>query len=530
MSQPKYTEQQAAAIETGGVSIALSAGAGCGKTFVLTQRFLRQLEPGPDTADLGTLVAITFTDRAAREMRDRVRESCQLRLQHCEHHEVEHWLTVLRGLDAARISTIHSFCTSLLRANAVEARLDPGFSVLEPALADTLMQTASETVIHKLLIQDDPDVVPFVLKFGLERTRDLMSQMARQRFRMDWSIWEDVTPEVLAEDWRRRWVTEFVPKLIDEVRTSPAGRTVLEMLSEHRPQHPEMERRCDLVVEKLELEHKWSDPLLELTNLREAAKVQGGGGKSVWPSEDVFEIVKDSLSSLRADIDRVVKQLPVVEEDLQLSAEFACRGLRLARHVSENYDTLKRQAGTLDFDDLLLRARDLLRDHRDVRQRFALGIRLLMVDEFQDTDPVQAEIVRSLCGEALRHGKLFFVGDAKQSIYRFRRADPQVFRTLREELPSQGQMSLTRNFRSQPAMLQFVNVLFGAEFERYEPLEPFRNEQLSPIPVIEFLFATHDAEKSDVTDDHKPRAEELRRREADWMARRIVELLADATP
>ncbi len=530
MSRPNYTDQQAAAITTRGVSIALSAGAGCGKTFVLTQRFLQQLEPGPAAADLATLVAITFTDRAAREMRDRVREACQERLQQCEGSDVEHWLGVLRGLDSARISTIHSFCTSLLRANAVEAALDPRFAVLEPPLAETLLQTAAESVVHRLLIVDDPDTVAFVLKFGLERTRELMAQLARQRFRVDWSAWDHVTAESLAAQWQRRWQTEFVPKLIEELRTGTTSRIILELLQEHQPDHAEMQRRCADVAAGLDPALPWADPLSELNALRDAAKVQGGGGKSVWSSEDLFEAVKDRFSDLRDEIDRLLKQVPIAVDDVRLAAEFACRGLRLARQVAESYESLKRQSGALDFDDLLLKARDLLRDHSDVQRRFALGIRLLMVDEFQDTDPVQAEIVRSLCGEALRHGKLFLVGDVKQSIYRFRRADPQVFRALRDELPPHGQMSLTKNFRSQPAVLHFVNVLFATEFKDYEALDPFKNEQLSPVPAIEFLFATQDADVAVVMDDHKPKAEELRRREADWMARRIVELLADATP
>lgn len=530
MSRPKYTEQQAAAIITREVSIALSAGAGCGKTFVLTQRFLQQLEPGPAAADLATLVAITFTDRAAREMRDRVRESCHERLRHCEAADVEHWLSVLRGLDSARISTIHSFCTSLLRANAVEAGLDPRFSVLEPPLADTLLQTAAEAVVHRLLIEDDADAVPFVLRFGLERTRELMAQLARQRFRVDWSAWEDTTPESLAAGWLLRWQTEFVPKLVEEVRTGTTARNILELLREHQPDHAEMQRRCVEVAAGLAPKLPGADPTEELAAVREAARVQGGGGKSVWASEAVFEAVKDRFSDLRSEIDRVLKQLSFTADDVQLAAEFACRGVRVARQVAETYESLKQQSSSLDFDDLLLKARNLLRDHSEVQRRFAQGIRLLMVDEFQDTDPVQAEIVRSLCGEALRHGKLFLVGDVKQSIYRFRRADPQVFGALRDELPAAGRLSLTKNFRSQPAILHFVNVLFATEFQDYEPLESFQNVQLSPPPAIEFLFATRDADAAVAADDHRPRAEELRDREADWMARRIVELLADETP
>ncbi|MFH1302937.1 MAG: UvrD-helicase domain-containing protein, partial [Planctomycetota bacterium] len=135
-SKTTYTDQQAAAINRREVSIALSAGAGCGKTFVLTQRFLKLIEPGTPPDRLSHIVAITFTERAAREMRDRIRETCLSQLRNCPVEEVGHWQTVIRGLDSARISTIHSFCTSILRSHAVSARLDPHFGLLEQGTSD----------------------------------------------------------------------------------------------------------------------------------------------------------------------------------------------------------------------------------------------------------------------------------------------------------------------------------------------------------------------------------------------------------
>jgi len=525
----KYTDQQAAAIFTTGVSIALSAGAGCGKTFVLTQRFLRHLEPDGEAATLSSLVAITFTDRAAREMRDRVREACQQRLEHCPPEHVDYWLKVLRGLDSARISTIHAFCTTLLRSHAIEAGLNPGFSVLEPPLAETLLDSATESVLHGLLIADDADAVAYVLRFGLERTRELVRQLARQRFRVDWSSWTHPTPDELAERWLHAWQQTFRPQLIQKFRDSPLVLRLRELLSQHTPKHAEMQSRCVTLLDWLNPHREWKTPEVQLQEIRDAAKVQGGGGKSAWESEDIFEDVKESFTKLRQDIDQLTNLLEFMPDDVALAAEFACRGYRLARQVAEAYETSKLQAGVLDFDDLLLRARNLLRDHPEARVRFAQSIRLLLVDEFQDTDPVQADIVRDLCGEALRHGKLFLVGDSKQSIYRFRRADPEVFRKLREELPPQGQLLLNLNFRSQPEILKFVNLLFQDALPGYEPLVPFHDEQRSPGKTIEFLFATSDVEPRPNAEG-KPKVDDLRQREATWMARRIVALLNDPTP
>ena len=174
----------------------------------------------------------------------------------------------------------------------------------------------------------------------------------------------------------------------------------------------------------------------------------------------------------------------------------------------------------LDFNDLLSRTRQLLTapSNAELREQLSSSISLLLVDEFQDTDPLQVELVRALAGAGLTAGKLFFVGDYKQSIYRFRGADPQVFHSLRQQTPQAGQQSLSKNFRSQPAILSFVNALFREELgPDYEPLRPHR-AQVSPEPAVEFLWVPG-------ADDSDERVGEMRAREADWVARRIRQIL-----
>lgn len=534
--RPKYTPQQDKAIHTRNVSIALSAGAGCGKTFVLTQRFLAGLEPGADETELRTMVAITFTERAAREMRDRIRTACQQRLQTSPVDEVQFWLGVLRGLDAARISTIHAFCTGLLRSQAVDAGLDPRFAVLEPDLADTLLRQAAKETLHGQLEAGDADAEELVLEFGLERTRDHLRSLASQRFQVRFEDFDHQDPAAVASQWRRRWEHEFVPRLIAEFRTSTAATRLLELLRENIPGHPTMAQRRVILLEILQPEREWPAPEQILPIIIEHARVSGGGRADTWPDPEAYPVIKDTLTSVRDLAKELVEELTVNDDDLLIAAEFSVRALRLAHRTAEAYEALKRAQGALDFDDLLLQARELLRTRDDVRDRVADGIRLLMVDEFQDTDPVQAEVVRMLCGEALTRGRLFLVGDAKQSIYRFRRADPGVFARLRREIPAEGQLPLSVNFRSQPAVLNFVNHLFTAGMgDHYEALDPFDQQQYTPGSTIEFLFATSDAPDPD---SPRPQATELldrpstallRAREADWIARRCAELLADPT-
>ena len=180
---------------------------------------------------------------------------------------------------------------------------------------------------------------------------------------------------------------------------------------------------------------------------------------------------------MRDAIDQVESRLQFDPATARPAAAMALELLGLAADVAQRYEQRKRELGVLDFDDLLIRARQLLvgPEQAGLRQRLAAHIRLLLVDEFQDTDARQVEMLKAICDNEYLRGKLFCVGDYKQSIYRFRGAEPDVFRQLRGEVPAAGRMSLTENFRSQPAVLDFVNWLFCEELgEDYEPLQPHR--------------------------------------------------------
>src|SRR5262249_12323716 len=155
-------------------------------TFVLSERFLAQLEPGDNDAPpadrLHQLIAITFTDRAAREMRDRIRKKCYERLETAPPAQVDYCLQLLRSLDSARVSTIHSFCGSLLRAHAVEAGVDPHFTVIEQTQSDTLLAELAEDVLREKLSKPEDALheaaVDLATQFGLDRLREMLMLLA----------------------------------------------------------------------------------------------------------------------------------------------------------------------------------------------------------------------------------------------------------------------------------------------------------------------------------------------------------------
>ncbi|MFN9373432.1 MAG: UvrD-helicase domain-containing protein [Planctomycetaceae bacterium] len=542
---PEYTAEQKQAIEARGISVALSAGAGCGKTFVLTQRFLAQIAPPefipgkgrrkiPDSplAELSSVVAITFTDRAAREMRERVRRTCRERLSTCPNEQVEHWQRLVRDVDAARISTIHSFCMQLLRSNAVESGIDPQSRLFDETTGAAFLWNSLVRTLHDLVVEHDPDALALVLTFQWEGTLQRLANLVPQRYRLEGGEWRQMSAEQLSAHWLKIWNAEVVPRLIQEFVESVAVKSLLELLEVNQSTNAVMAERCETLRSGLPRLAKARDLEAEARRLADAAGVKGGGSKHDWPSEEIYEEVKNSLTTVREGLRKLAEKVAPDAEAALDSARISLAALRVVDRAGAEYDRRKREEGWLDFDDLLTGARNLLRDHPAVRARAAAGISLLMVDEFQDTDRLQAEIVRLLCGDQLTTGRLFLVGDIKQSIYRFRRAEPQVFRELRGALPPAGQLPLTGNFRSQPAVLNFVNMLCdGALGGEYEPLTP-QTPQVSTAPAIEFLFvtATADEATTDESDAEEPNARERRRVEADWIARRLRQLLTDNVP
>jgi ATP-dependent helicase/nuclease subunit A len=529
------TEQQYRAVTARGVSVALSAGAGCGKTFVLTKRFLAELEPDGETTRprLSQLVAITFTERAAREMRDRIRKACRARLMECPANQADYWLAVLRDLDAARISTIHSFCGTLLRSHAVEIGIDPRFRVLDAAQSSTLLFELTDEVLRAKLAERDEPTIALVTRFGLTRLREMIARWQGESEQIDWKQWREETPEGLVARWESYWRRDTVPRVLQQISNSVAAKTLLDVSMRCPPVPPKMRERCDLLLEKLPLLSSSKDAANDLTVLREAARVQGGATKKNWGNEEAFERFKDAAKELRDAIDKVVERMRFDAVAARPAAEMALQALALAGDLTAAYDRKKREVAVLDFNDLLMYARSLLvgSERAAVRKRLASQIRLLLVDEFQDTDPMQVEMVKAICDNEHLHGKLFFVGDHKQSIYRFRGARPEVFRDLQEEIPPDGRLPLSRNFRSQPGVLDFVNALFCEELApNYEPLLPQR-PQVSPLPSVEFLWANTNPVGEDETAAATPEVEEMGRRErlvrqeAEWIARRLRTML-----
>ncbi|MEX2091893.1 MAG: UvrD-helicase domain-containing protein [Pirellulales bacterium] len=525
------TSEQEVALRTRDTSIALAAGAGCGKTFVLSERFLSHLDHDNElvqkAAELRQLIAITFTDAAAREMRRRIRDKCYERSRKAETKASQDaWLKLLRAIEAARVSTIHAFCASLLREHAVAAGLDPTFGVLEQGAADVLESEVIDDVLRSRLADLEPTTMELAASSGLSKLKDQLRELLKYRHDEHFHKWRTATADELVAAWQECHEQVALPAALADLAASPDVRVITELLLSVTPP-PKKEKFVEAKAQLLDMLPRLARSDLdevELKTLRSHVGVQTICSAKDWPTKEAFEAYRDACKRFRDALDKHTPQ-PFSPAAAREAAELGLKLLDLAHDVAGEYERAKTRAGKLDFDDLLARAHQLLTDpkHTSLRERLSADLRLLLVDEFQDTDRLQVELVRALCGD-VADGKLFFVGDMNQSIYRFRGAQPDVFLDLRGEVPVAGQLPLTKNFRSQPAVLNFVNALFvHALGKEYKPLRPNRS-QTTAEPAIEFLW-TITPDKKAVGGKQDARSQEARR-----IARRLRELIESEAP
>lgn len=462
-------ENQKRAVETAGKNILVSAGAGSGKTRVLVERFLhlvsqRKISPA-------AILAITFTERAANEMKRRI-------VQRLREEELEE---ARREVEGAAIGTIHSFAARLLREHPIEAGIDPHFVIYEEEQASLLKDRVLEEVLEKGAA--DPEVFNFLKVYGEKAVREgILGAFARSR-----------NGETPFEEILRR--------------CSPAERESFELeLDRQLEKIPEVKGAAEArpALGRLFREKDWGpETLTELLEIRSTLRASG-------PKKAVISSVKETLLDLVAFLREEAS--PATREVF----------IQLALQFEKAYEEAKRSERALDFDDLQLGAVRLLGAgtpasetlRKIYREKFAE----ILVDEYQDTNRLQDrlfELVR-------RKNNLFVVGDFKQSIYAFRGTEVRLF-LEREKAQAQSshgvRISLAENYRSRPSVIRFVNSFFETLWREdgipFEPLEATRPEE-GEGPRVEWLALAVEKEEP---------LEAVRIREARTLAHHIQTLV-----
>jgi len=468
-------------------TIVVEAAAGTGKTSALVERIVALIETGK--AEISGVVAVTFTEKAAGELKLRIREELERARQKPTDEVVLSRLeTALAQLEAASMGTIHAFCADLLRERSIDAEVDPEFRTMTEAEASHVFKD-----VFQLWLQEQLSEPPEGIRRSLRRQsrgNDPDGPISRLRT----AAW------TLAEwrDFRAPWQRDADFFRVDRLDRVLAKLTAFADATENCD-NPER----DNFYHDTALFRRFAREIRLADEVRPARDYDGLEGqlallKSDWnftrPRKGYGRVYGDEVprADLHAQHAEVVEDVTAFlrEADAHLAALLQTE----LDSVIDRYQKIKKRSGRLDFVDLLHLTRDLLRNHADVRAAFQERFSHIFVDEFQDTDPLQAEILLLLAAKdpAVEEwqfvdpepGKLFLVADPKQSIYRFRRADVNIYKKVKEQLIRRGArfVQLTTNFRTVENLQQAINAAFSpimtgdsaALQAEYVPLSPFR--------------------------------------------------------
>lgn len=553
-----WTNEQQAAIDSRGQTLLLSAAAGSGKTAVLVERIIRRLLDKEYPIDITELLVVTFTKAAAAEMRDRIGMALMKALSETKDPRVERQLALL---PSAQISTLHAFCQHVIRKYFYTIDLDPAFSIAGEEELNLLRRQVLEDVFLSYYEDDEKASIlyPLADMFGSDRGDDILMDTVSRMYTYARSL---AWPEHWLKEAARAYDVAPDAVIDDMVWAGPIKDAVRRILEEdarlydgvlyHLRQREAFAPACDtFVAEQAALRQaaqarSWNDlsrfvRAIDFPRLKSLRKLSDDD-KAVWErcKKVRDDVKKDVIKTLQAVyfsatpeewLDGMRAMKPIMDGLVTLTLDFA-----------KAYGAAKKEKGWIDFSDLehfclqILLAPDASPEHpvpsaaaEELRSQYEE----VFIDEYQDTNGVQELITRLVSGEDNR----FMVGDIKQSIYRFRLADPTLFLEKyhsfsRDEKAVQRCIDLGRNFRSVPVVLDAVNAVFsramtaeaaGMDYGEREKLYAGRqapdDERWIGGPVEVDIVPT----PSDEEDDDGSTAFE---KECRFIAGRIGELLA----
>jgi ATP-dependent helicase/nuclease subunit A len=534
----KLTNQQTEAIITEGRALLVEAGAGTGKTSVLVQRFMHLLGSHPDW-QIDNIVAVTYTDKATREMRSRMREAVETRARQA--HPGSPWHDRRRDLDRLRVSTIHGFCARLLRENAIAAGLDPRFQVLDEQAADQLKMEAIHKALAELVDESNP-LLRLLASIRVSDLRNELDGLLGKRGTVHRLFQQLPSSSDLLVRWQQGVVAMQYSLWSDLVAQNPAIIDLLREVAGLTIKDP-----GDKLAEAVRLAQRAWECLVagDIAGMaRSLAQINLQGGKQAnWGGAEAIRNLRDNLKAVRDPMKKEITEKGLAKEvdtTDEAAAAFLHQWRQLWDCVSGVYDRLKVERQVLDFDDLELATWQLLcQEPRDSRlAAYVENIHHLMIDEFQDTNELQQGIIYAVAHPS-DAGRLFAVGDAKQSIYRFRQAQVSVFNQTGTDIEGYtgcSPLPLNCSFRTHETLVEALNFAFdrvmrplGETYAGYEARPgPLKAERPSPpahpaapAPVELIVFPEQDADGNHIG------AEEARVWEGRTLAERLMALKSE---
>lgn len=489
----------------------VEASAGSGKTTVLVERLVQMLATG--ACKVNELAALTFTRKAAGEMRSRFFVRLEAaRFDSDDERTRQRLAQALEQVHQAYIGTIHGFCARLLREYATEAGLPLGFTEVEAEEERELLNELWDQWLLTLMEKEDP-IVAQLNKLGLQLgdLREGFARFVQYSDVPEWPVTKVKMPETKGlrerlQDYQAD-MAALAPRLPAEVDDR--------LMQKYRR------------LPRLATNIQWEEPHQALKHLEEYDVINSGVVKKRWPG---------GPKQCDAELERWNKfceevSLPLLE---QWRAYRYPVVMQFLQRTERHYYHERRRRGMLTYQDLLGTSVELLRQNAMVRKQLGQQWKRLLIDEFQDTDPLQAEFLFLLTAQrstakwlqaSPKPGSLMLVGDPKQSIYRFRRADIHVYDLVKKRIEETGGevIQLTVNFRSQPTLVEWINQTFRAEFSKasagtqvdYTNMEPGRASTAALAQCLQYLELHEDASGRT--------KEDVSRAEADIIARFIQE-------
>ena len=493
--------------------LSVTANAGSGKTRVLVERYLHILLTS--AANVGEVVALTYTEKAASELKRRIADRVVETLSvSTDPKQTERLKEVREQLPAAFIGTIHSFCSRILREHPVEAGVDAAFAVIEGLDQHIMLQEAMKETFRAVLKESEPgagrnEFIEAVRALGKSRVVRTVSYLVEKRERLERLTGPGgfyLNGERYILDAWQKGLTDAVRRMLTDPEFLQALGCVINAV-DGRAADEVKRLHAGLRDDKGSLEGV--KPTLAI--LRTILKRDGGLYRTV-ASADAEAGVKGELDVLCRVRDAVESFLPGIGEQGEIDQKelltFSRTLLSICQQCLERYERKKLESGRLDFEDLQLKTRALLK-REEVRKYLSQRFKFIMVDEYQDTNQLQYDILRPLLDD-LSTGNLFIVGDPKQSIYGFRDANVAVFEQTRRDIvgphahrTSGGQVVLGESFRPLNDLAAIVNLVFAplmgsgsdarGDYEvGYEPLVRAR-ANVAPGRVELLISPTDDA-------------------------------------